>query len=169
MAARHPRTRRAPRGRGDDGAVIVEAAFVLPIVLLLIFGMIDFGVNLSDQIAVRDGVREGVRQAVVDAPNAQSVDEIVSFTNDRIGLDGDAYVYVNPQAVGSAAAGSPGSNLTVCAYVPMRSLSGMFSGLLDGRYMWSKTTMRVEQDLTFTTAGGDSAPSGKNWDDCNDS
>ena len=147
--------------------MIVEAALVLPMLLLLVFGMIAFGVNLSDQIAVREGVREGVRQGVVSAPGATTVAELVTLTKSRIGVSTSAAkVYVNPEAVGTAAAGKKGSNLSVCAYVPMRSLSGLYNPVLNGRYMWSRVTMRVEQDLTFTTAGGDTAPTGKDWSRC---
>jgi hypothetical protein len=165
---RRDRERRDPRGRGDDGAVLVEAALVLPMLLLLVFGMIDFGVNLSDQIAVREGVREGVRQAVVDAPGAQSVTEVVALTKERIDVESDGTrVYVMPEASADGAVGKKGSNLSVCAYVPMRSLSGFYSVALDGRYMWSRVTMRVEQDLTYTTSSGsDAPPSGRDWSRC---
>ena len=142
------RTRRDRRGgrrreavSGDRGAVMVEAALVLPLLLLLVFGMIDFGVNLSDQISVREGVREGVRQAVVDAPGAETIAEVVSLTEDRIGTgEAGTRVYVRPEATADAAAGKKGSNLSVCAYVPMRSLSGFYQPVLDGRYMWSRVT-----------------------------
>lgn len=160
--------RPGPRAAGDDGAVMVEAALVLPLLLLLVFGMIDFGVNLSDQIAVREGVREGVRQAVVDAPGAETVAQVVALTKQRIGVDtATTRVYVMPEASSDAAVGKKGSNLSVCAYVPMRSLSGFYSPVLDGRYMWSRVTMRVEQDLGYTTsAGSDLAPSGHDWTRC---
>jgi hypothetical protein len=162
-----PDTRvRARRADGDHGAVIVEAALVLPMLFLLVFGIIDFGVNLSDQIAVREGVREGVRQAVVDAPGATTIPEVVALTEDRIGIAGIATaVYVVPEAT-DVAAGEKGSNLTVCAYVPMRSLSGIYSKVFDNRYMWSKVTMRVEQDLGYDKPGGDSAPTGQTWSRC---
>jgi hypothetical protein len=154
------------RADGDRGAVIVEAALVLPMLFFLVFGIIDFGVNLSDQIAVREGVREGVRQAVVDAPGATTIAEVVTLTEDRIGVeDDDAAVYVVPEAT-DVAAGLKGSNLTVCAYVPMRSLSGLYSSVLDDRYMWSKVTMRVEQDLSYDAPGGDPAPAGEDWTGC---
>lgn len=146
--------------------MIIEAALVLPMLLLLVFGMIDFGVNLSDQISVREGVREGVRQAVVDAPGAESIAEVVALTKERIGDVKGTRVYVDPQATDGADAGDRGSNLTVCAYVPMRSVSGLYSPVLDGRYLWSKVTMRVEQDLGYSTPGGDPAPSGESWARC---
>lgn len=166
-AARH-RAPTAGRARGEQGAVMVEAALVLPLLLLLVFGMIDFGVNLSDQISVREGVREGVRQAVVGAPGAETVPEVVALTKERIGVEvTGTRVFVHPEATVDAPAGAKGSNLSVCAYVPMRSISGFYSPALDGRYLWSRVTMRVEQDLGYTEpAGSDAAPSGEDWTRC---
>jgi Flp pilus assembly protein TadG len=166
LATTGTREERARRASGDRGAVIVESALVVPILLILVFGMIDFGINLSDQIAVREGVREGVRQSVVDAPGATTVNDIVALTKSRIGITNGARVYVVPEATATAAVGQPGSNLSVCAYVPMRSLTGFYKPLLNGRYMWSRVTMRVEQEIDYTSAGGDAAPSGSTWARC---
>lgn len=166
----HPPARRRPRLRGDDGAVVVEAALVLPLLFLIVFGMIDFGITLSDQINLREGVREGARQAVVVAPGgtqARPAADVVTFTKERIDArGGQTRVWVNPQANGSISAGQPGSWLTVCAYVPMDSLSGFFGPLLDGRWMYSEVTMRVEQPLPYSSASGDAAPSGEDWSSC---
>jgi Flp pilus assembly protein TadG len=60
---------RAPRvvtpgcaaAKRDDGAAAVELALVLPILLLLIFGIIDFGRLYFAQITLTDAAREGAR------------------------------------------------------------------------------------------------------------
>jgi hypothetical protein len=41
--------RRIDRLRGEEGQALVELAFVLPLVLLLLFGIIDFGLALNAQ------------------------------------------------------------------------------------------------------------------------
>ncbi len=40
------------RCRGERGAVAVEAALVTPVVLLMVFGMIEFSFALRDHVAV---------------------------------------------------------------------------------------------------------------------
>ena len=45
----------------DRGAAAVELALVLPVVLLLIFGVIDFGRLFNAQATLNGGVREGAR------------------------------------------------------------------------------------------------------------
>jgi Flp pilus assembly protein TadG len=47
----------------DRGAAAVEFALCLPILLLLVFGIIDFGRALNAQISLTQAAREGVRLA----------------------------------------------------------------------------------------------------------
>ena len=47
--------------RDDAGAAAVEFALVLPILLLLIFGIVDFGRLYFTQITLTDAAREGAR------------------------------------------------------------------------------------------------------------
>jgi Flp pilus assembly protein TadG len=61
---------RPKRGR-DDGAAAVELALVLPILLLVVFGIISFGIIFAQQLAVNNGVRQGVRSAVVAGNTTQ--------------------------------------------------------------------------------------------------
>ena len=53
------------RAQGDDGAALVEFALVMPLLFLLLFGIVEFGINMNDYQAVRQGVRDSARQAVV--------------------------------------------------------------------------------------------------------
>lgn len=52
---------RRRRGRPDDGAVLVEAAFVLPVFLLLIFGVIEWGLFFAGSATTTSSAREGSR------------------------------------------------------------------------------------------------------------
>jgi Flp pilus assembly protein TadG len=51
--------------RRDDGAAMVEMAIVLPLFLLLVWGVIDFGRLLFTANSMATAVREGARQAAV--------------------------------------------------------------------------------------------------------
>lgn len=61
-------TSAAPRQRceGDGGAVIVEFALVLPLLLLLVFGIIELGWTFGQYLDVRHGARESARLAAVN-------------------------------------------------------------------------------------------------------
>jgi len=47
--------------RGEHGAALVEAAIITPVVLLLIMGMIEFGLLFRDYLTVANTTRSGAR------------------------------------------------------------------------------------------------------------
>lgn len=66
----------------DKGANLVEFAILVPLLILLLFGIVDFGWGLAQQIDVRHKARETLRLAIVDEPIADiearaCVDDIV--------------------------------------------------------------------------------------------
>jgi len=54
----------------DRGSVAVEFALLLPVLLLLIFGVIDFGRAINDQITLTQAAREGARLAALGYPTS---------------------------------------------------------------------------------------------------
>ena len=56
----------------DRGAVAVELALLLPMLLLIVFGIIDFGRALNAQITLTQAAREGARLAALNQPNVVS-------------------------------------------------------------------------------------------------
>jgi Flp pilus assembly protein TadG len=65
--------RRAGRWRDESGAAAVEFALVLPMLVVILFGTIEFGRALHISHAVTDAAREGARRAVVrDGQNKQT-------------------------------------------------------------------------------------------------
>jgi Flp pilus assembly protein TadG len=52
--------------RSQRGAAIVEFAIVLPIMLMLVFGIIDFGVSLHYRGLVGNAARDGARVGAVN-------------------------------------------------------------------------------------------------------
>ena len=55
------RTKVARAPRGDRGAAAVEFALVLPLLIAMILGMIDFGRAYNQQITLTQLAREGAR------------------------------------------------------------------------------------------------------------
>jgi hypothetical protein len=65
----------------------VEFALVLPVLLMLIFGIVDFGRMLSAKITVTEAAREGARAAALvgqDAGEARVVTATSDLNADRV-------------------------------------------------------------------------------------
>ena len=56
---------RVVSSRGQDGAAAVEFALLLPLLVLLLFGFIQFGLAFNTRIQATNAAREAARQAVV--------------------------------------------------------------------------------------------------------
>jgi Flp pilus assembly protein TadG len=68
---RSPRSQRHRTGR-RSGQALVEFALVIPLFLLLLAGMVDFGLGLNASITVTNAAREGARLGTIN-PNAVSI------------------------------------------------------------------------------------------------
>lgn len=65
---------------GSRGQAMVETALVLPIIILLLMAIIDFGLLFNNFIVLSNASREGARQAAVGATDAQIATAIDSLT-----------------------------------------------------------------------------------------
>jgi Flp pilus assembly protein TadG len=54
--------------RKEHGQALVEFALVAPVLLLLLFGIVQFGIAFNNSISLTDAVRAGARAAVVAGP-----------------------------------------------------------------------------------------------------
>jgi Flp pilus assembly protein TadG len=112
------------RVQGDRGAAAVEAALILPVLLLLVCGVVDLGRALHAQLTVTAAAREGARAAVLNAnPTGRANATAAS-------LDGGVTVSVTP----CPASPGPYDDATVTVttpyqpVTPLGSLITMFGG-----------------------------------------
>jgi Flp pilus assembly protein TadG len=70
--------RRRRRGAGDRGAAAVEFALLLPLLLLIVFGLIDFGRALNAQITLTQAAREGARLDALGGTTSQVCARVVT-------------------------------------------------------------------------------------------
>ncbi len=82
------------RTRAERGAVAVEFALIAPVLLLIVFGIIQFGFFLAQQTtlngAVRSGARFGSVNAYTSTHSCSAVIQKVRDTANTIGMDGSA-------------------------------------------------------------------------------
>lgn len=66
------------RMRDDDGAAAVEFALVLPILVLMVFGIFEFGRAYNIQIQLSGAAREGVRVMAIENDAAAARDATIA-------------------------------------------------------------------------------------------
>ena len=73
-----PARRRSGRSRDQRGVVAVEFALVMPLLLLLVFGTIEFGFMLNRDMIVGNASRDGARLASLNGTYTEVRDSITS-------------------------------------------------------------------------------------------
>lgn len=137
----------ARRRANQRGVGLVEMVVVTPLLLLVVFGIIEFGAAYNNKIDLNQGVREGARLAstatFVGCSGGNNTARIVSCTKERIGgdLGNDASVWVN-----APTAPQVGKAVTVCAETEVSSITPIIGQFLDGKDLRSEATMRVETE-----------------------
>ena len=140
------------RVRSQTGAELVEFAMVLPIMLLVFGGIVDFGLLLQRQQVITNAAREGARLAVLPGYTASDVQaRVTQFV--REGINNDT---VTPVATLTTVTLTPGSGPAFQAarvsvtladrfliLGPIVSLAGG-SGSFGTIALNATTTMRVE-------------------------
>jgi Flp pilus assembly protein TadG len=150
----------------EGGAALVEFALVVTLFLMMIFGVIEFGIDYSNYIAVRNGEREGARLAVVNdinnAPSCQvdgstytppatpatttdAAKALICKTKSRIGLDASK---VKVEIVAGA---NPGDSVEICASYPVSTITGLVAPFVSGKQLVARVTMRLEQFPSFAS------------------
>jgi hypothetical protein len=156
------------------GASLVEFAIVMPLLVVLLFGIVDFGMLFADLNSMRLGTREGARQAVVSTfgnevcgtsgLNDTTTDaaKLICFTKDRIGLDQQK----TRVQVRFTTTNEVGRTLLICSMYPMSSTSGIFQPLFVNRVLKTKVEMRLEQIDEGLLSTGETALAGQDWAWC---
>ena len=112
------------RGRhhltGDRGAAAVEFALLLPLLLMIVFGMIDFGRAFHTQIMLTQAAREGVRLTALRQP------DVIARTQGAAQPLTGVGVLVTSCAAGSAADAVVKTTYTFSFVTPVGAIAGMF-------------------------------------------
>ena len=67
------------------GAAAVEFALLLPVLALILFGIIEFGLLLYDQQVITNASREGARAGIVEAATRARIADITAVVTDYTG------------------------------------------------------------------------------------
>jgi Flp pilus assembly protein TadG len=114
---------RTSRAGGDRGAAAVELALLLPFLLLLVFGIIDFGRALHAQITLTQAAREGVRLAALEKPAGDVSTRVQDAATPLTGVSAATTGCPNGAEKATVVASYPFEFVT-----PVGSLAGIFGG-----------------------------------------
>ena len=158
----------------DRGAVLVEAAIVMPVLIIILLGIIDFGWAFNSYISLRQGTREGARQMVVSTtpqpssgtwncpivglpgvdssavpPSANAdIYDLMCYAKSRIGLSPQTDIRISlywDQPFTPNTVAASTDSIIVCTQYPLNSITGVFSPMLNGTVITAKTEIRIEQ------------------------
>jgi len=123
--------------RDERGQTMAEFAIVLPILVVVLFGIIQFGILFNNYLTITDAVRAGAREAAVARQSADPAGAATTAVRNAA-----ADLNQTKLAVTVSSGWLPGSDVTVQATYPY-SISLLGWALASGN-LKSTTTERVE-------------------------
>ncbi|MBO0984273.1 TadE/TadG family type IV pilus assembly protein [Rathayibacter sp. SD072] len=118
--------------RDEKGAVSLEFAIVLPILMVILIGIVEFSLAMNAQITLTNAAREGARSMALhnNASTARTAVKNVSFLSPALT---DAQISIAPATC------TPGALSTTTISYDYRLLTGLFG---DGITLTGKAAMR---------------------------
>jgi Flp pilus assembly protein TadG len=163
---------------------MVELAIILPLFLLLVFGVIQFGITFNNLITIRQGAREAARQGAVGnfgsttscsltgvtgAPSTD-VQKLMCLAKQQVGLKySNTRVKVLSGSADFTTSGTfqKGEAIIVCLEYPVDAMAKFVTPVLGSAVLKTKTSMRIETSYSSAQTGGqETALSGGNWSWC---
>jgi len=176
--------------REERGQGLVEFALILPVVLFVLVGIIEFGSVYSRIISMRQGIREAGRQGSVAnfgstsacgligvssggaTPTTDNIKKLMCLAKDQAGV-GDKVrikIFFADENIANATNASSsyvlGHSIVICAIYPLKSLTGLMQPILNNRYSKTKAAFRIEKvsGAGAETGGFETPPAGADWD-----
>lgn len=144
--------------QNERGAAMVEMAVVAPLLILLVFGIMEMGWLFAQQVEVRHGAREGARIAAVSAPDLDGggfgSSDVVLRTCNAIDLSSASTVTVMLAAGGS----DIGDEATITVTSSYASLTGVLDGIFAGLTIDTDVDFRLEQPRLWSPAAPVACP-----------
>lgn len=126
------------RKRDDRGANLVEFAIALPLLLLMLFGIIEFGWAFAQNLETKHIAREVGRLASVDDPDGQIPSRTCGGTIAQV------------QSATPVGGSAPGDTVTVTVVADLQQITGFFAWALGSvSNLQSAVEIRLEQPRTW--------------------
>jgi Flp pilus assembly protein TadG len=132
----------------EKGAALVEFAMVVPLLLLLVFGIIEFGVMIFDTTMLTNASREGARAGIVYVPDStvpvSAIQQVVSnYCASNLVTFGPVSA-LNVQTAYTTVNSMDLLTVTAVYHYDFLVMPGFISALFGGVDLSAVTTMRME-------------------------
>jgi Flp pilus assembly protein TadG len=150
-------SRRRTRWQAEDGAALIEFAIVLPLMLLVLLGTLDFGMLFQRYQVVTNAAREGARIAVLPSYGDEDVEARVTEFLTAAGLTEP--LLSDPTPVRTCEPLPTGGSINVVSvtveYPYSYSAIGAFASYFDG-VGFSRTGLQATAAMRSELAAADS-------------
>ena len=143
-----------PSKRRQTGQAMVEFALLLPIFLVVIFIIVDFGVGISRWVILTNSTREGARLGAVGAITADITNKVASTSNGLLDPADVTVYYLDKDGDGDIERGESvvvETNYQYELITPLQAFLGLGFGSID---FHSCTDMRLELGVSGAGGGG---------------
>lgn len=138
-------TRRRRCRRGEAGSELIECALVLPLLLLVALGIVDFGLLFQRYEVVTNAAREGARVAVLPGYSNTDVQDRVTSYLTAGGLPASPTVAVTNTTITAGSTTWPATTVNVSyphQYLFLGGIAGWFGGSFTAVQLNAAATMR---------------------------
>jgi Flp pilus assembly protein TadG len=139
--------KRTIKTKGREGQAMVEFALVIPVLLLLLLGIIEFGLLLYNQQVITNASREGARYGIVARETRRDLTEITAVVDAYAGSRMVTFGSGSPNTTMATPDGTDfGDDLTVTVtfHYDFLVLPNFLAFLVGGQTLEARTTMKYE-------------------------
>jgi Flp pilus assembly protein TadG len=127
------------RLKNQKGQSLVEFAILLPILLLLLMGILEFGIMLNSYLTVNNSAREGARLGIVAGSNLE-ISELITNISPTLDTD-NLIVNITPSEGNRKSGGTLTVEVLYDYQVTIPIISNILSGVV---VLKAQTSMRIE-------------------------
>ncbi len=136
-------------------STLIEFALIVPILLAIVMGIIEFGWQMKNQLTVANAAREGARYASVGKPTTKVIERIQSMATNIPGAPNSLTITISRNVAdgttyntivgntGTTNDAPTGSLIRIQVSAPNHSLTGLFP-FLNNRTLRAEVVMRRE-------------------------
>lgn len=135
-----------PRWRSERGAELIEMAVALPLLLLVVMGIVDFGFLFQRYLVLTNAAMEGARVAVLPGYTIADAQARAATYATTGGVPMPVNAVATPVSLAGANGGSwPGMRITVThvyQYQYIGPIAGLFGGSFSSVTLTAQSTVR---------------------------